>query len=133
MGMGNYPCQADTIEIEFVKEMCPDELDDFLVALDDNGVSREDFAQAFEQDDLQDIASCTAEEEKQIMVEWDKLYGTFKKATGGLELGMVYHDADDRGDELDGWKFSVDGVYGYTPAGEKYKDKIIRKSWTVFG
>jgi hypothetical protein len=133
MGMGNYAGYADTVEEDFVKEMCADELQAFFLILDGVGIKPGDFAESFDQDDLQDRTSCTASEEQLIKKEWDVLYDAFEAATGGLELGMVYHDADDRGDELDGWEFSVDGVYVLSPAGKKYSDKITRKHWTVFG
>lgn len=133
MSMGNYPCHADTIEIEFVKEMCPTELDNFLVALDKNNVSREIFAEGFDRDELEGIGDCTEDEAQNVNTSFDKLMRAFREVTGGLELGMVFHTAEDRGDELNGWSFSVDGVYGFTEAGKKYNDKIVRKSWTVFG
>lgn len=133
MGMGNYASYADTVEAEFVKEMCPIEFDDFLVALDENDISREDFAQALESDNLRNISSCTEGQAQNVEKAWVKLYDAFKEATGGLELGMGFHEANDRGDEVDGYFFTVDGVYVLSPAGKKYNDKIIRKSWTVFG
>ncbi len=133
MSMGNYASHADTVEEDFVKEMCSDELQAFFLVMDGVGIKPGAFAQAFDQDDLQDRTSCTAADEQLIKKAWDVLYDAFEAATGGLELGMVYHDADDSGDELDGWKFSVDGVYGLTEAGKKYNDKIVRKHWTVFG
>jgi len=133
MGMGNYPCHADTIEIEFVKEMCPNELDDFLVALDEKKVSLATFAFSTEEGEVEMNASCTEDEAQNVEAAFDKLMSAFREATGGLELGMGFHTADDRGDEVDGAFFTVEGVYVLSPAGKKYKDKIIRKSWTVFG
>jgi len=75
MGMGNYPCQADTIEIEFVKEMCPQELNDFFVALDESGISREHFAQDFyiQQDDFENLYNITEEQDRNIKDAWERL------------------------------------------------------------
>jgi hypothetical protein len=123
MGMGNYPCYADTVTVDFVKEICPDELNDFFVALATNDLSRADFANSCSRDTF----------EKEVEEMWIALVKAFQKATGGLELGMTFHEAENRGDELDGYTFTVDGVYIYSPAGEKYKDKIARKAWTVYG
>lgn len=124
MGMGDYPCYADTVTVDFVKEICPDELHNFFVALDTNDLSREEFANFYNSGHFI---------KWDIKKEWLTLVEAFEKATGGLELGMTFHEAENRGDELDGYTFTVDGVYIYSPAGEKYKDKIVRKAWTVYG
>ena len=140
MGMGNYPCYADTIEKDFVEEICPQELHDFKVALDEADVSINDIAYAFfsnQGDDLETCCNVSQEEAKNILEKWEILYKMFLKETGGLELDLeldlVQHEKDDRGDELDGRSFAVDGVYVLSAAGKKYKNKIERKSWNEFG
>ena len=48
-------------------------------------------------------------------------------------LGECHKEREDRGDEVDGVFWKVEGVYVLSPAGEKYKDKINRAFWTEFG
>lgn len=134
MGMGNYPCYADTITEDFVRKICPDEIETFMLILEGLGTSPGAYAQAIQiQDDIETALNVLADQAELIDNAWAVLASAFLEKTGGLELGMVYHDAEDRGDELDGWSFSVGGVFDYTPAGKKYQNEIERKSWTVFG
>ena len=72
------------------------------------------------------------------MTEPEKKYLALRKAfeeKTGLEIGVFYHDRDegDRYDDFFGRAWWVDGVYQYTPAGEKYKSKITRKSFVTYG
>ena len=56
--------------------------------------------------------------------------------TQGLILGINYHDKEgdgDQYDEVDGVFFTVDGVYGLTPAGKKFNESIDRRYYTQFG
>jgi len=123
MGMSNCACHADTIRIDFVKEQCPKEWEDFNSALSDDDMSFDHFCiLKIGEDELDEAIEDT----------YDALCEAFNKVTG-LELGVVHHEAQDRGDELDGGSFSVERVYQYTPAGEKYKKSIERKFWTTFG
>ena len=131
MSCGNYACSADVVSEDFVKEICSEELNNFQVALDEADVSFDDYCDCVQnEDDLYMLE--TEEQQDKLDNVYKILCEKFDKETG-LELGLVCHNAEDRGDELDGGSFSVYGVYGYTPAGEKYKDKIERKTWTVFG
>ena len=136
MGMGSYANYADTVEEEFVKEICSQELDDFKIVLDKAGVSMNNIADAFstgQEDDLEDLCGVSEEEANNILNKWRVLCKAFYERTGGLGLDLVQHEANDEGDDLDGWSFCVEGVYILSEAGKKYNDKIERKFWTVFG
>ena len=130
MGMGIYACSANCVNMDFIREICPNELDEFLVTLDRFDISFDNFCSATQYDD--DIATLDDLEQDLVDAIYDLLVLEFNKKTD-LELGVIYHSSEDRGDELDGGSFTVDGVFQYTPAGEKYKDKIEEKVWTVWG
>jgi len=119
MSMDNYACCADVIEESFVKEICPDEFNNFQEYLENNG------------SDIEEFASVEDKDEKASKL-WKILQSKFQERTG-LELLVGFAEAEDRGDEVDGLYWHVEGVYGYTPAGKKYKNKIERKTWTVCG
>jgi hypothetical protein len=129
MSSSNYGCSADTIKIDFLKEQCPDEYAELLLAMANADVCLSDFfiAKHFEDD-----FECDDTDAELIESFYEVLQKAFEEKTG-LELGTVYHDAEERSDELDGGAFTVDGVYGYTVAGEKFKDKIEKLNWTTFG
>lgn len=66
---------------------------------------------------------------------YDTLVDVFNDLTG-LELSIGYHSSSqygDRYDDVDGIFWSVEGVYQYTEAGEKYKDKIARSFYVTYG
>jgi len=129
MGMGNYPDYADTVAGDFVKEICPEEYHNFHQKLGELDIPFDDFCDyIFSENEL------TLEENEQEALDqcYDALSDAFNDKTG-LELYVVYHNAEDRGDELDGGSWAVTGVYQLTPAGEKYKNKIYRKCWTYYG
>ena len=130
MGMGNYACGADTIDFDFLREVCPKELDEFQLTLDKVDASFDDFCTAKMYEDQ--IEHLSEEENDLVDAVYDALKCEFEKQTE-LELDVTYHDGEDRGDELDGGTFIVDGVYQLTPAGEKYQKYITKKTWTVFG
>ena len=128
MGTGNYPQYADVVEAGFVQEICKDEYDKFIQFINEKDVSIDDVIEWTEGFDLS-----LEEDEIEVLEKlYDKLINVFDTKTG-LSLYLVHHIAEDRGDELDGIGWAVDKVYDYTSAGEKYKNKIIRKFWTVFG
>ena len=64
--------------------------------------------------------------------EW--LLEIFQQHTG-LGLEISYHDEEsgDRDDDVSGIFWSVDGVYQYTEAGDKYKDRISRCFYVTYG
>lgn len=145
--MGTYPCFDDVIDEDFVKEICPDEFQALIEALNKSeDITMETLARAsFFGNDIEDELSCSCsfEEEDETAVKTCKdsisiisayvnLCNKFKSIVE-LELRLNYHKKEDRGDEVDGYFWAVDGVYILSPAGEKYKDKIERKCWTVWG
>jgi hypothetical protein len=109
------------------------EFDEFITALDENNIDLEAFAASTEEADLETNSSCTKEQAQAVTEVFGKLAEAFNKATGGLELGLQFHEADDRGDEVDGVFWTVEGVYVLSTAGKIHQDKIQRKSWTVYG
>lgn len=71
---------------------------------------------------------------------WEALCAEFRANTlqqGGseLELGMGYHSEDDgdRYDDVVGAFFTVDGVWGRTPAGQAFEELIERKFYVTLG
>lgn len=134
MGMGNYPDYADTVTGEFVAEICPGEIVELAAVLKDSNYSMEQLAYCADTGDIQGELELELEEDEALLVlnAYDKVATAFQERTD-LELDLKYHNKEDRGDEVDGFFWAVDGVYILSPAGKKYKDKIERKSWTVFG
>jgi hypothetical protein len=131
MGMGNYPCSAEVVEQSFVKEICGDLLDNLVEYLKNHNTDLESLADSIS-NYTDDIDALSDDENIEVNKLYDLVVNKFNEVTG-LQLGMGYHSAEDRGDEVDGEFWSVDGVYQYSPAGEKYKKNIITKSWTVYG
>jgi len=138
MGMGTYACFAEVVEGDFIKEVCPEKYNTLLDLLKEAESDLDEFSTYFdetygyEEDIPQNESNKVMEVWGRIKVAYTELTEAFNKATG-LYLGIRYHDAEDRGDEVDGGFWEVNGVYDYTPAGQKYKDKINRKFWTVYG
>ena len=131
MSSSNYGCSADTVTLDFVKEQCPGQFEALSQILSETDVSFDDFflAQYFDGD----YENINDNVEPEII---DGVYEVLKKAfieKTGLVLFTVYHDAEERSDELDGGSFAVDGVYVLSEAGKKFKDKIEHKEWTTFG
>jgi len=130
MSTATYACYADTVSIDFVKKHCPNEFKEFIQSLEKIDLCLDDFASGF-------IGGYPGgiDEEKMEKIkadEWEKLVTAFDRETG-LELGLIYHIKEDRGDEIDGPEFTVEGVYVLTPEGKKHIDSIQRKTWTVWG
>lgn len=135
MGMGNYANFAEVIQEEFVKEQCPETFQKLLDVLLEADYSLETLANSAQYDDLEGELTVDIFDEatiKKIVDAFDNLCNEFQEKIG-LELMIKYHNAEDRGDEVNGVFWAVDGVYQLTPAAEKIKDKIERKFWTVFG
>ena len=105
--------------------------------LSSNGVSLNDLALAQAQEDAvsESEAACQA-----IDDALERLCRAFQEATkvgeSCLELELFYYSSTDgsRYDELhEGANWLVDGMQQFTPAGEKFKDRIHWKGWTTFG
>ena len=133
MSMSNYACHADTVEESFVEKICPFLFGALSIACKEAGTTLDDVSDCLDQSrGLDTIDGVEEDEEKKIRSFYEQLQMKFKEYTG-LGLYIRYHCAEDKGDEVDGTFWEVDGVYVYSPAGEKYKDKIERKFWTTFG
>ncbi len=126
--MGMYTSHADTVTDDFINEVCPDEYAALAKILIANKTNLDGFASVataeLEIDFGEDIA-------KDMVDAYVALLMAFSEKTD-LVLAIRYHVKEDRGDEVNGmfWEVKGAGVYVYSPAGEKYKDKIDRKSWT---
>ena len=129
MGMGYGAAIADTIEQDFVKEVCSKEFDALLEALDKNpDITLEDFARSIVEEEENDSTKGIHRAYKDLIAEFEKKTGLF--------LFIGYHDSEndgDRYDEVDGVYWNVENVYQYTPSGEKYKEKITRHFFVQFG
>tara|TARA_Y100000310_G_scaffold56232_1_gene51599 strand:+ start:30195 stop:30602 length:408 start_codon:yes stop_codon:yes gene_type:complete len=135
MGMGTYACHADTVKDEFVREVCPYEMAELQSQLDNAELDWYGLAACTDRIDEaeEELAMEISEERASLIIKaYDTLFQAFQKKTG-LDLQLKYHDKEDRGDEVDGHFWAVDGVYILSPAGEKYKDEIERKFWTTWG
>ena len=130
MGMGYASCQVLTVDENFIKEQCPEEFQEFVNSFDacSKFEGMDDFARIIENGDL-DI-----DEQGEPELKYIALQKAFKEKTD-LEIGIFYHDPDegDRYDDFSGRAWQVDGVLQYTPAGERYKDKIKKQSFVSFG
>ena len=123
MSMGHSANYADVVTEDFINEILSevgesDLLTKFYETFPD-GVSGNDIYNGFS--GLQ-----------KYRYEW--LLDTFQQYTGlGLEIGYHDEESGDRYDEVNGIFWSVDGVYQYTEAGDKYKDRISRCFYVTYG
>ncbi len=140
MGQGTYANHADTVEKEFLEQICPDEWKALINYLKKEKIDYDSFGaemqEYYQQGDftynLDGDMSVDEDPWKTVLELYTALVDVFEKKTK-LTLSVRYHDREDRGDEVDGAFWEVEGVYTFTPAGEKYKDKIERKFWTTWG
>ena len=123
MSMSNYACFSDCIDEKFVKSICPDE---YAILIQE--ANKEDYGLEYYADDISYGNDCGNEA---VSKAFKYLCEVFDKATG-LSLSMVYHYAEDRADDLDGYAFTVDNVYVPSEAGKKHMQYITRKFWTTF-
>jgi len=152
MGMGTSACSATCTEWQHVQKLCEQEtkaLEQLLEKYEVNGLAgvaclldessggHEDY-EALELD---------VEAFKEIYLAWEDVQHAFSKATTvrvhaeemSLTLDIGHYDSDN-GDRYDdeeirgrGYYLHVEGCWKLTPAGEKFKDIIEKKFWTVFG
>ena len=134
MSSGNYACHADTVEDKFVREICPDEMTKLQTILDKADCIWEQLAGCTDGVDIEGDLSMEVDDDDitPILEAYEELCRCFEDKTG-LELDLKYHDREDIGDEVNGFFWAVEGVYVFSSAGEKYKEKIDRKFWTTFG
>lgn len=145
MGMGYGANYAQTVSDEFVKEICPEEHKAFFELIEKYKLPVEHIARNWNFVDFNDLCEYFDENlsdgevneavEKLNTASAD-LESVFKERTGGLLLGMDEHDSSEEGDrydDVDGWFWTVDGVYQRTPAGEKFKDQISEVGFVRFG
>jgi len=135
MGMGSYANYADTVTGMFVTETCPDEMAGLLKVLAENDYDLDRLAMTSTfGGDIQGELEIDLDEDVALLIlnTYGGLVVAFLKATG-LDLSIRHNEKDDRGDEVDGMFWEVDGVYELTAAGKKYKNDIERKFWTNFG
>jgi len=133
MGSGTVPCHAWTITLDGLKAICPKEVQTCETAFKDKGFDWDSFALEMKQE-------IGKGEFNYLLKKWEQLQKVFEIATkvgeSHLELGIGYY-SDDDGDLYDdlehGCYFTVDDVTQLTPAGEKFKEYLKEKSWTVFG
>lgn len=120
MSFSYYANHADVVDQDFVKKTCPKEYA-ALMATFTVEHPLEELAQY-------DGEDSTAESKAALQ----KLIDAFHKKTK-LYLYLVYNQAEQAGDELDGVGWAVGGVYRRTPAGNKYSKRIKRLFWTTCG
>jgi hypothetical protein len=135
MSSGNYAHNTDTVTDNFVNEICPDEYAALAKILIDNKSNLDGFASVatYEGDIFAELESDYEPDIARAMVDaYVALLMAFSEKTD-LGLAIRYHVKEDRGDMVDGMFWEVEGVYIYSPAGEKYKKYIENKSWTTYG
>ncbi len=127
MGMGYAACFADIVKQDFVKEVCPQEFENFIQAISDNDIDLDEFAHAWR-------TYSSKDEKSEPFQTYQALCDAFNRQTG-LELYLDYHDPDDGDmyDDVNGVMWCVDGVYQLTEAGNKHQKQIQRKCWVSFG
>lgn len=117
MSMGYGANMEWGIELEDIKKVVPDELQAFLNALDNFGITLDDVAHAFTYDEYVD--ELTEQQNKEVTDAWEDLRNAFlNKTMIGLELR--YHDSNSQGscyDDVDGAFFILNwsDVYQWTP------------------
>ncbi len=134
MSQGTYACHADIVTDEFVREICQEEIRELDIALAASDYSLEGLGVCNDSGDFEGEINGDLDEDSVaiIIASYKNLCKVFQEKTG-LSLNIKYHNKEDKGDEVDGMFWEVDGVYILSEAGEKYKDKIERKAWTVYG
>ena len=144
MSCGYYPQSAVVISPETLYKVCPEEIDNlqqFLLkhgVIDYPDVNTENI-QALIYSCEQDYISYTLTnfefELEDANLEVQKLLERFEKKTG-LSLEVVHNDDPSRGDDLDGFQYSVEGAVGLTKKGLAFKKNfgdLKNIHWNVFG
>lgn len=142
MSMSNYANSTNVVEESFVEEIVKEELDALKEFLKKHNCSFEELAKEIQYDYVPALSITGSDGntepansdalDNELIEMWKSLQTKFQEKTG-LSLDIQYHDSEERGDEVNGFFWCVDGVYDYTEAGRKYKDNIQRKSWVTWG
>ena|SRR3990167_4860505 len=136
MSEGYMACYADVVTDDFVKEICPRKFNLFQEMKHklelENVLSGEEnsFREYLQSNEDPEPGTAAAD----AVGAYIALKTAFQKKTG-LSLTLSWHDSDNDGqkyDEVDGEFWSVENVYDYTPAGKKYRNKIIRKTYAIY-
>ena len=90
MGMGNYPCSADIVERDFVKEICPNEYDAFIALLKEADICFDEFCASASQYESE-FDTVDDDMAKKLIAGWIELVEKFNGVTG-LGLDVVYHN-----------------------------------------
>jgi hypothetical protein len=132
MSMGYGANYADTVSDKFVKKIVGAKLFNCLQSL-----LKEDTNDG----DLDMLNFYDASDKKFLVTEgfteafikcYEQICTVFRNKTK-LSLQLIYHDAKDRDDEVDGLFWVVDGVYQLTKAGKKHQKEIKRAFYVTFG
>lgn len=133
MSFGFWGDYADTVSDDFVKEQCPEVHKALMDVIEHADLDMDTVALGLDELGGYDALDGADEEsEAEIRVALNGLIEEFKEKTD-LVLKIRFQERQGRNDEVDGFFWGVEGVYQYTPAGEKHKDKIVRKGWVVSG
>ena len=128
--MCNY---ADSVEEEFVKEICPDEFKAFIDSCN-AGDEVSTVAMYLDRNSgWEEIDCVTDNEEEEIRRLYAILQKVFKEKTG-LDLFIRYVDNGGSSyDDVDGVFWEVDNVYQLTEAAKKLENQIRRNHWITYG
>ena len=139
MASGMRPYWADVVQVELLGRLCPGEYKRFTDALLEVDISEWELHQAWHSGE-KSLPDPEGKDDPEKHTDnpyraLRALIKTFRFKTGSLELDICFHDPNngDRYDQVSGLFFTVDGVYQYTPAGEKFKRFIERKGWVEYG
>lgn len=137
MGMGSIPLHAWTISHQQLQILIPSAWAELQLQLDTHGIQLNHLTRARDEEEAVSESDQTCQG---IDAALQRLCDAFREATRVgdicLELELIHYSAEcgSRYDELDpGANWLVAGVQQLTPAGEKFRDAIEWKSWTVFG
>lgn len=143
MGMGVIPCHAHCVQWSNIRQLCPRQAAVVESLLQQHqtgfgGLARllDECHPYFADPAKLDLSKAAA---RRLKAAWKFLALAFQDVTmvagTGLTLYLGWYEPElgDRYDEIDGdYYFAVDGTQQLTPAGEKFKDLIELKSWTIY-
>jgi len=140
MSMETSACYADIVDESFVKEISPKAFKRLKELVDNAKSSLGDFSIEIlsmttnYEGDIEGELGMDLDEEDACLISnaYQFLCMDFQNKSG-LSLDLKYHAKEDRGDEVDGYFWTVGCVYELSAAGKKYKKEIERKYWTVWG